>query len=210
MYAPILWTVAVRLLPFAFAVTALNFTYPTTCTYRPCPTGSAPGMVPPSFELFKCGKGGYVRCGALLAGDGRLASQCSCPSPEICFSRLDHTFLSNTSKYWDVGRHPGDPMTGPPSGYCTGKPCDSSIPSGGTCRTTTGGQNCVRKVLRWDGDEPVGSSKAYCLENYDKMRCGGKLGEVSAAPCPKGWNCVQDMASPSGLGFCSPDSLEWA
>jgi hypothetical protein len=209
MRTVILWTAAVLLLSITLAVP--NKTDPKVCPYRPCPSSSAPGMIPPTFEMYKCGKGGFVRCGALPGGDGELASQCSCPSPEICFSRLDNTFLSNTSKYWDIGRSPSVPITGPSSGYCTGKPCDDDTPSSGTCRTTPGvwAQKCVRKVLRWDGDKPVGSSKGYCLEDYDRMRCGGNPGGVSSEPCPKGWSCVKDIGSPSQLGYCSPGSLKW-
>lgn len=210
----ILWTATAVLLPFTFA--ALNTASGLqTCTFRPCPTGRAPGIVPPSFELYKCGKGGFVRCGYVPGFSGNPPSQCSCPSPEVCISRLDNTFLSNTSKYWDIGRSPSVPVTGPPSGYCTGKPCDHDTPStnprNGTCRTTPGvfAQKCVHKVLRWDGDKPVGSAKGYCLEDYDKMRCGGNQCGPSSGPCPKGWSCVKDVYDASGLGFCSPDSLKW-
>lgn len=192
------------LLTLSFSSAQQQTTWPTCKPNGPCLSS---GLGLPDIEYAaSCGDQGFVRCGALSYADN--AQQCSCPSPQICYDVSEGTLLSGNSSYFSPS-HPELRKLKRPSGVCLGKPCGDGTMTASNDQVCPyyPRQDCVHRVLRSEGGGPVGSKMGYCLDGGSHRRCvdGGEDGYR----CPTGWSCVKDVRNSTGLGYCSPDTLNW-
>jgi hypothetical protein len=125
---------------------------------------------------------------------------CICPGSLVCYD-------PETANLWS-------PNGTTPMGLCIGEDCDELAwwprEQQKRCR---GAQSCVHRGKSttakplYNTGPSEGAKGGRCLPNHPKSRCG--WGAEQSRDCPKAWECIQDIFSTPGLGYCSPLGANW-